>query len=72
MANRLKVHEQETIFDEFYQSDRTAARGYGGMGLGLAITQRIITAHRGGIHVDSFPGGTVFTISLPAYIHEEL
>ena len=41
-----------------------------GTGLGLAITQRIITAHRGLITVDSFPGGTVFTISLPAYISE--
>ncbi|MCK4724920.1 MAG: hypothetical protein KAT29_03925, partial [Anaerolineales bacterium] len=37
-----------------------------GTGLGLAITKRIITAHRGNISVDSFPGGTVFKILLPA------
>jgi two-component system, NtrC family, sensor histidine kinase AtoS len=41
-----------------------------GTGLGLAITKRIITAHRGGISVNSFPGGTVFTISLPEIIKE--
>jgi PAS domain S-box-containing protein len=36
-----------------------------GTGLGLAITKRIITAHRGKITIDSFPGGTVFTVILP-------
>jgi PAS domain S-box-containing protein len=37
-----------------------------GTGLGLAITKSIITAHRGDITVNSFPGGTVFTLHLPA------
>lgn len=36
-----------------------------GTGLGLAITKRIVTAHHGSIHVDSFPGGTVFHVCLP-------
>lgn len=36
-----------------------------GTGLGLAITKRIVTAHRGKIEVKSFPGGTVFTVTLP-------
>lgn len=36
-----------------------------GTGLGLTITQRIITAHKGHIEVESFPGGTVFHIKLP-------
>jgi signal transduction histidine kinase len=39
-----------------------------GTGLGLAITKRIITAHRGNISVDSFPGGTVFKVQLPAAV----
>ncbi len=39
-----------------------------GTGLGLAITKRIITAHRGNISVDSFPGGTVFKLQLPAAV----
>jgi signal transduction histidine kinase len=41
-----------------------------GTGLGLAITKRIINAHKGNIAVTSFPGGTVFTVCLPA-IHGE-
>ncbi len=37
-----------------------------GTGLGLPITKRLITAHRGSIAVISFPGGTVFHVYLPA------
>jgi PAS domain S-box-containing protein len=38
-----------------------------GTGLGLAITKRIITAHHGNIKLDTFPGGTVFHVFMPAY-----
>ncbi|MDP3449076.1 MAG: HAMP domain-containing sensor histidine kinase, partial [Anaerolineaceae bacterium] len=37
-----------------------------GTGLGLFLTKQIVTAHKGSISVNSFPGGTVFTIRLPA------
>ena len=37
-----------------------------GTGIGLAITKQIVNAHKGSIKVDSFPGGTVFTVQLPA------
>lgn len=36
-----------------------------GFGLGLAITKRIVAAHKGSIQPRSFPGGTVFTVLLP-------
>ena len=41
-----------------------------GTGLGLAITKQIVNAHKGSIRVDSFPGGTVFTVQLPGEIGE--
>jgi two-component system sensor histidine kinase AtoS len=52
---------RERIFEPFVTSN-----AYQGTGLGLAITKRILVAHHGSIHVDSFPGGTIFTIKLPA------
>ena len=36
-----------------------------GNGIGLAITKQIVDAHNGQIGVNSVPGGTVFTVSLP-------
>jgi len=42
-----------------------------GTGLGLPITKRIVTAHRGTIKVNSFPGGTVFHVFLPAILEKE-
>ena len=60
--------EQEAIFDEFRQSERTAARGYGGLGLGLAICKRLVELHGGEIGVRSSGeegGGSTFYFSLP-------
>ena len=36
-----------------------------GIGLGLAITERIIREHGGSIDVESSPAGTTFTVLLP-------
>lgn len=36
-----------------------------GTGLGLPITKRIVTAHKGHIDVNSFPGATVFHVKIP-------
>jgi two-component system, NtrC family, sensor histidine kinase AtoS len=47
------------IFDPFF-----SARP-GGTGLGLAITKRIVENHHGRLDVESFPGGTTFTVRLP-------
>ncbi len=47
------------IFDPFFTTRKK------GTGLGLAIVHRIIDAHGGFINVESQPGKTTFTISLP-------
>lgn len=64
----VPVAEQETIFDEFKQSERTAARGYGGSGLGLAISRRLVEMHGGEIGVTSTGKegeGATFFFTLP-------
>ncbi len=51
------------IFDPFFTTKRVGA----GMGLGLAISQTIITTLGGEITVESNPGeGTVFRVAIPA------
>jgi AraC-like DNA-binding protein len=60
--------EQQSIFDEFHQSERTAARGFGGLGLGLAISRHLIELHGGTIGVRSSGvegAGATFFFSLP-------
>jgi len=51
---------RDRIFDPFYTTRQ------GGTGLGLYLTQRIVSEHKGYIKVDSGASGTTFTIGLPA------
>jgi signal transduction histidine kinase/DNA-binding response OmpR family regulator len=60
--------EQSVIFDEFRQSDRTTARGFGGLGLGLAICKRLVKMHGGeiAVHSSGVEGeGATFFFTLP-------
>jgi signal transduction histidine kinase/DNA-binding LacI/PurR family transcriptional regulator/AraC-like DNA-binding protein/ActR/RegA family two-component response regulator len=64
----IPTAEQGVIFDEFRQSDRTTARGYGGLGLGLAICKRLVKMHGGEIAVRSSGvegDGATFFFTLP-------
>jgi len=58
----------ESIFDEYFRSEKSIRNGKGGMGLGLAITKQLVLQHNGKIDVKS-PGelgcGSTFTVSLP-------
>jgi CheY-like chemotaxis protein len=59
---------QERIFAPFTQADASTTRRYGGSGLGLTISRKLIEAMGGRLWVESQPGqGSVFhfTVSLP-------
>jgi hypothetical protein len=76
---RISVHdtglgiapeEQEWVFDEFRRSERSVVRGYSGMGLGLALSRRLIELHGGQIGVTSSgeeEAGSIFYFTLPVY-----
>jgi hypothetical protein len=42
----VPLAEQVAIFDEFRQSERSVARGYGGLGIGLAICRQLVELHK--------------------------
>jgi heavy metal sensor kinase len=55
------------VFEPFYRSAQARRLGLGGVGLGLAVAQRIAGAFGGGVGVESTPGqGSRFTVRLPA------
>jgi signal transduction histidine kinase/CheY-like chemotaxis protein len=58
--------EQETIFSTFSQANEGISKLYGGSGLGLSISQKLISLLKGSIKVESqYRVGTTFIISIP-------
>ena len=63
----IAAEEVPYIFDRFYRADRARTRSSGGVGLGLAISKRIVEAHGGQIWAQSALGeGTTVVCRLPA------
>lgn len=56
----------DRIFDEFEQVDTSFSRKYGGAGLGLALTKKLVELHGGHVAVESKLGsGSTFTFYVP-------
>jgi signal transduction histidine kinase len=57
--------ELSRVFERFYRTDKSRARGTGGAGIGLTIAAAIVKAHGGRISAEKSPeGGSVFRVAL--------
>jgi signal transduction histidine kinase len=60
----IEKAQQAPVFERFARAVST--ENYGGLGLGLYISRRVVEAHGGRLRVDSQPGsGSSFTVELP-------
>lgn len=62
----ISEKDQENLFKPYTQADQSIARRYGGTGLGLVISSRIVEAMGGKMLLNSVPGkGSCFFFSIP-------
>ncbi len=62
----IKESDLEKITEPFYRLQSNYKRGKTGFGLGLAITKKIMLAHRGKLDINSEIGkGSIFTLIFP-------
>ena len=67
----IEKNKQANLFESFTQADATTARKYGGTGLGLTISSRLVQLMGGELQLKSNPGqGSVFYFSLEMEIEE--
>lgn len=61
----ISPEDQDHIFERFYRTDASRARGSGGFGLGLAIVRDLVQAMGGAVTVQSVVGeGSRFRVTL--------
>jgi signal transduction histidine kinase len=62
----ISPEDQASLFEQFMQVGKDAARKAEGTGLGLALSRRFVELHGGRIRVESAPGkGSTFSFTLP-------
>ena len=67
----IAPEDRERIFAPFTQADASTTRQYGGTGLGLTITRRLVDFMGGRIWVESEPGkGSIFRFTARFGLHE--
>ena len=62
----ISAEDRSRVFLEFEQADSGSTRKYGGTGLGLTISRRIVESMGGAIGLESTPGeGSTFRVTIP-------
>ena len=69
----IPANHLHTIFESFRQLETGLSRNYPGLGLGLAVAQKLAVLLRGSISVESEPAhGSTFTVWLPVRLPSEV
>ncbi len=69
----IQKDKQQLIFEEFAQADESIEKNYGGTGLGLTISKKIIEILGGKLSLNSvFGKGSVFEIEIPLLFDNSL
>ena len=66
----IPPEKSERIFERFYRLDDSLARVTSGAGLGLAICQGLVRAHKGEIWVEPINAGACIAFSIPLNLYE--
>ena len=68
----IRADQLERVFDLFVQQPQSLDRSAGGLGLGLAIVQNLVKAHRGSVRAESggLGVGSEFIVDLPLAISD--
>ena len=67
----ISAEQQKKLFKPFSQMDSSTARKYGGSGLGLSISQKLVKLMGGELQVESQPSlGSLFSFSLDFALEE--
>lgn len=62
----IDPERQQAIFEPFEQADGSITRTYGGTGVGLTVTRKLVELHGGTVQLESTPGqGSTFSFDLP-------
>ncbi|MGH7623574.1 MAG: sensor histidine kinase, partial [Gemmatimonadaceae bacterium] len=69
----IRPEDLEAIWEDFRQVDQSRTREFGGPGLGLSITHKLIQALGGSVRVESVYGeGSTFSVTLPLHVTPRL